>query len=62
MTSLTFVAFDLLLHELLPFANISLSTLSCILAGVMPLTNLLGPVGDMYCFSNTYRLLVIIGI
>ena len=24
----------------------------------MPLENLLGPVGDMYCFSNTYRMLV----
>ena len=26
--------------------------------GVMPLWNLLGPVGDMYCFSNTLRMLV----
>ena len=25
---------------------------------VMPLENLLGPVGDLYCFSNTYRMLV----
>ena len=24
----------------------------------MPLWNLLGPVGDMYCFSNTYSMLV----
>ena len=48
---LTFVAFDLLLHELLPFAKISLSTLSCILAGVMPFLNLFGPIGDMYCLS-----------
>ena len=26
--------------------------------GVMPLENLLGPVGDLYCFSNTFRMLV----
>ena len=24
----------------------------------MPLENLLGPVGDLYCFSNTFRMLV----
>ena len=24
----------------------------------MPLENVLGPEGDMYCFSNTYRMLV----
>ena len=29
---------------------------SCILSGVMPLWNLLGPVGDLHCFSNTYML------
>ena len=34
---MTFVVFDLLLHELFPFAKISLSPLSCILAGDMPL-------------------------
>ena len=27
--------------------------------GVMPLKNLLGPVGDMYCLSNTFRMLVL---
>ena len=32
--------------------------LSYILPVVLPLWNLLGPVGDMYCFSNTYRMLV----
>ena len=25
----------------------------------MPLENLLGPVGDLYCFSNTFRMLVL---
>ena len=28
--------------------------------GVMPHENLLGPVGDLYCFSNTFRMLVYI--
>ena len=26
--------------------------------GVTPLENLLGTVGDLYCFSNTFRMLV----
>ena len=38
--------------------NFHFCILSCILSGVMPLWNLLGPVGDMYCFSNTYSMLV----
>ena len=29
--------------------------------GVMPLKYLLGPVGDMYCLSNTFRMLVFSG-
>ena len=36
--------------------------LPSILAGVMPLCYLLGSVGDMYYFSNTYRILVYINI
>ena len=38
---------DLLIHEL---SNIAL---------ILPLENLLGPVGDLYCFSNTFRMLVL---
>ena len=38
--------------------NFHFCILSCILSGVMPLWNLMGPVGDMYCFSNTYSMLV----
>ena len=39
---------------------VSFHLFSSILAGVMPLSYLLGPVGDMYYFSNTYRMLVYI--
>ena len=31
-----------------------------VFVGVMPLKYLLGPVGDMYCFSNTYGMLVLL--
>ena len=41
------------------FTFVSFHVHFCILSGVMPLWNLLGPVGDMYCcFSNTYSMLV----
>ena len=29
-----------------------------VFVAVMPLSNLLGPVGDLYCLSNTFRMLV----
>ena len=37
---------------------VSLGPLSSAFVGVMPLKNMLGPVGDLYCFSNTFRMLV----
>ena len=42
------------------FTFVSFYVHFCILSGVTPLWNLLGPVGDMYCFSNTYSMLVVI--
>ena len=75
-SSLSFVKLDLLLQDLLPFAKIYFSILfyavfwdfdlkqiksQCIcFVGVMPLKYLLGPVGDMYCLSNTFRMLVVL--
>ena len=39
--------------------QVSFGPLSSAFVGVMPLENLLGPVGDLYCFSNTFRMLVL---
>ena len=42
--------------EILTLNRSSLSL--SVFVGVMSLTYLLGPVGDMYCLSNTFRMLV----
>ena len=39
--------------------QVSLWPLWSAFVGVMPLENLLGPVGDLYCISNTFRMLVL---
>ena len=52
--SLTFVTVDLLFHELLPFVQNLFSGL------MVADLNLLGSVGDLYCFSNTLSMLVFV--
>ena len=52
----TFVTVDLLFHELLPFVQNLFSGL------MVADLNLLGSVGDLYCFSNTLSMLVLIAI
>ena len=62
-SSSTFVMVELLFHELLPFVQNLFSGLflpiqkcnKIIVAGL----NLLGSVGDRYCFSNTLSMLVL---
>ena len=69
-----FITLGLLLQELLAFAKIEFPgffsaafldfelkfgvSVYLFSVGVMPLKYLLGPVGDMYCLSNTFRMLV----
>ena len=52
----TFVMVDILFHELLPFVQNLFSRL------MVADLNLLGSVGDLYCFSNTLSMLVYQGL
>ena len=57
-SSSTFVTVDLLFHELLPFVQNSFYiNIKCSEIMVADFT-LLGLVGDLYCFSNTFSMLV----